>query len=229
MIQQVISKRISIFFALIFYTCSGFLLFWLTTAKTSEQHTFSKPTVWKEIDLVYEKTYPYKCNKKHINIPDCLCKSTANRLNAPSVLNCKEHAKLLRPERYVLTWQQEENLNGFVPLTIPEFNIDHAHASIVSIRPCSRKQIPVMRRGSRPVTGLFIRHALNVRKYIFTNLQTGQPSTINATPEHRFYVKNLQAFIPVTEIAGTDELTTDTGESIQLSCHENRQKYCGEP
>ena len=178
---------------------------------------------------MYEKTYPYKCSKKHIHIPDCLCKSTANRLNASSVLNCKEHVKLLRPERYVLNWQREKHLNGFVSLTIPEFGIDHAHASIVSIRACSRKQIPVMSEGSRPVTGLFVRHALNVRKYTFTNLQTGQPGTINATPEHRFYVKNLQTFIPVAEIAGTDKLITDTGESVQLSCRENSQKYCGEP
>ena len=228
MAQQIMLKVTSLFFTFIFYLCNSFLLFWLATAEASRQPVCSRSVVWKEIDLVYEKTYPYKCNQKHIHIPGCLCKSIAGQLNTLSVLNCKEHAKLLRPERSVLTWQREESLNGFVSLNIPELGIDHAHARIVSIR-LGRRQTQVMRDGSQPVTGLFIRHVFDVRKYTFTNLQTGQPGTINATPEHRFYVKNLQTFVPVAEIAGTDKLITDTGGSVQLSCHRDRQKHCGRP
>ena len=99
---------------------------------------------------------------------------------------------------------------------------------IISIKPVAmNSQKPLTGKGRNIVTGLFVQHAVNVRKYTFKEVTTGKTGTINATANHPLYVKNRSAFIPIEKVTGSDNLITETGQSVKLICQENRKDHCG--
>ena len=117
-------------------------------------------------------------------------------------------------------------MHGFILLDMPEMGIHHIKAHIIAVKIASKfndNNIAYLvnnhikhSNSVRSVTGVFIRHVTSVRKYLLKNSRTGRISAVNATPEHRFYVSNRQAFIPIAEVSLSDRLITDTGEVVRI-------------
>ena len=183
----------------------------------------------QEIDLVYYKVFPIYKFLKHTDIPDCTVKPETVSLrqkNHDSVLICREQVNLLREKETVALWQKENKLHGFILLDMPEMGIHHIKAHITAVKSVLKfndnniaysVNNHIKHSDSvRPITGVFIRHVTSVRKYLLKNSRTGRISAVNATPEHRFYVSNRQAFIPIAEVSLSDRLITDTGEEVRI-------------
>ena len=136
-------------------------------------------------------------------------------------------------------WKKENRLHGFILLDMPEIGLYHIKAHVVAVKSAlkfngSNAAYSINNHinagdSMRPVTGVSIRHAINVRKYLLKRSRTGRISTVNVTPEHRFYVSNRQAFIPIAEVLPSDKLITDTGEEVRIVAdskgRKGRQQY----
>ena len=183
----------------------------------------------QEIDLVYYKVFPLHKFLKHTDVPDCTVKPETVSLRQKShhsALICKEQVHLLREKETVALWQKENKLHGFILLDMPEMGIHHIKAHITAVKSVLKfndNNIAYLVNNHikhsdsvRPITGVFIRHVTSVRKYLLKNSRTGRISAVNATPEHRFYVSNRQAFIPIAEVSLSDRLITDTGEEVRI-------------
>ena len=184
-------------------------------------------TEQQEVDLVYYRVLSVH-KSKHADIADCTVKSERDGLQhkSSSVLICKERVSLLRGKKTVTLWQKENRLHGFILLDMPEMGIHHVKAHIIAVKTASEfNGINISYSTGnhvqpadsvRPVTGVFIRHVTNVSQYVLQSIKTGRISTVNATPEHRFYVSNRQAFIPISEVSLSDRLITDAGDKIRM-------------
>ena len=194
----------------------------------------------QEVDLIYYRVFPVHKFLKYTDITDCTLKSEKGGLrreNHHSVLICKEQVNLLREKKTVALWQKENRLHGFILLDMPEMGIHHIKVHITAVKSASKfndnniaysVNNPIKHSNSvRSVTGVFIRHVTSVRKYLLKNSRTGRISAVNATPEHRFYVSNRQAFIPIAEVSLSDRLITDTGEEVRIIAGCQRQKKAG--
>ena len=182
----------------------------------------------QEVDLIYYKFFPLSRALQKTSIKGCTVKFEAGSLQQKnrSVLICKEQVNLLREKETAALWKKENRLHGFILLDMPEIGIYHVKTYIIAIKSVSKfndsniaysinddfKSADSM----RPVTGVFIRHVTNVRKYLLKNSRTGRISAVNATPEHRFYVSNRQAFIPIAEVSMSDKLITDAGDEVRM-------------
>ena len=78
-----------------------------------------------------------------------------------------------------------------------------------------------------PVTGIFITHAPKVEKYSFRHIGTGRISTIKATPDHPFYVRNSNSFIPVARLSPASNLLNNRNEKVKIICPTDQKKNCG--
>jgi hypothetical protein len=162
------------------------------------------PKTWKEVDLSYSDT-----------------------------INGKEYPaeiKLLRP----ITWLKERGIDkvgNIAIFSIPEFGVERVKAKVTDIQPIKldTSKINLLDQKSRPVIGTFKRYAQVVNTYTFKDLSTGKISTINATPNHPFYVKNKNRFIPIEDIETTDELVSKkkTGKQVRLLCAKGKFDHCG--
>ncbi len=184
------------------------------------------PQTWEEVDFVYYHDFPCKVTCIDKIIPDC---RKANNDRGKVVLRCTEHMNLLRPKTMVRQWQQEQKKQGRVSVTIKEFGVNNVHGYITAIKPTivNTSHLDINRSHQSPAISFFGRHVLKVRTYQFKDVNTEQIISISATPEHRFYVKNYNAFVPIQDLSPKDNLISATGHQIHLLCKGNRNSHCG--
>ena len=184
------------------------------------------PQTWEEVDFVYYHDFPCKVTCIDKIIPGC---RKANGDRGKVVLRCTEHMNLLRPKTMVRQWQQEQKKQGRVSVTIKEFGVNNVHGYITAIKPTTvnTTHLDINRSHQSPAISFFGRHVLKVRTYQFKDVNTEQIISISATPEHRFYVKNYNAFVPIQDLSPKDNLISATGHQIHLLCKGNRNSHCG--
>ncbi len=184
------------------------------------------PQTWEEVDFVYYHDFPCKATCIDKIIPGC---RKANNDRGKVVLRCTEHMNLLRPKTMVSQWQQEQKKQGRVSLTIKEFGVNNVHGYITTIKPTTvnTSHLDINRSHQSPAISFFGRHVLKVRTYQFKDFNTEKISYVSATPEHRFYVKNYNAFVPIQNLSPKDNLISATGHQIHLLCKGNRNSHCG--
>ncbi len=184
------------------------------------------PKTWEEVDFVYYHDFPCKATCIDKIIPGC---RKANNDRGKVVLRCTEHMNLLRPKTMVRQWQQEQKKQGRVSVTIKEFGVNNVHGYITAIKPTTvnTTHLDINRSHQSPAISLFGRHVLKVRTYQFKDFNTKKISYVSATPEHRVYVKNYNAFVPIQDLSPKENLISATGHLIHLLCKGNRNSHCG--
>ena len=192
---------------IIFFITSLFSSLWSLAAPV--------PEVWKSIDIVYHIDFPRRKIDETATVQGC------HRFflhSGSAVLRCEENISLLRPLHIIKAWQRQQSKVGFFSLTINEFNIKNVHGYIKKIKSISLDTFPVHGQKTEfmTVTGRFIRHVNDVRKYHFRNRATGRISSIWSTPNHPFYVKNRGGFIPIEAISAEDEMVQRDGQVVKL-------------
>ncbi len=184
------------------------------------------PQTWEEVDFVYYHDFPCKVTCIDKIIPGC---RKANSDRGKVVLRCTEHMNLLRPKTMVRQWLQEQKKQGQVSVTIKEFGVNNVHGYITGIKPTTvnTTHLDINKSHQSPTISLFGRHVLKVRTYQFKDFNTEKISHVSATPEHRFYVENKNAFVPIQDLSPKDNLISATGHQIHLLCKGNRNSHCG--
>ncbi len=184
------------------------------------------PKTWEEVDFVYYHDFPCKATCIDKIIPGC---RKANNDRGKAVLRCTEHMNLLRPKTMVRQWQQEQKKQGRVSVTIKEFGVYNVHGYITAIKPTTvnTTHLDINRSHQSPAISFFSRHVLKVRTYQFKDFNTEKISRVSATPEHSFYVKNYNAFVPIQDLSPKDNLISATGHQVHLFCKGNRNSHCG--
>ena len=200
-------------------------------AAIAKQNIFKKDIELRMITVVYYKNFPYKKAYDKDLIPDCK-KIYTNK----SILRCKEYIQLMRPATLIKTWQRTQKEIGYLPITLPEFNIFNEAGKIVSIIPAatySKHFLSKTNSTGHMVTGKFIRHSDKVGHYMFTTGKDSAIDNVNATDNHLFYVKNKNKFIPVSKIQPTDSLINKEGKTVHLkhvtNCKNKDEKLTGKP
>ncbi len=184
------------------------------------------PKTWEEVDFVYYHDFPCKATCVDKIIPGC---RKANNDSGKVVLRCTEQMNLLRPKTMVSQWLQEQKKQGRVSVTIKEFGVNNVHGYITAIKPTTvnTTHLDINRSHQSPAISFFGRHVLKVRTYQFKDVNTEQISSISATPEHRFYVEDYNAFVPIQDLSPKDNLISATGHQIHLLCKGNKNSHCG--
>ena len=190
---------------------------------------------WSKIEMVYYRYFPDADTHHYRSAGECtllykLIKK--DRLKTPDVLRCREHIKLLMLTPAIKTWKQDKKQQSYINLHNREITGNYKSkttaAHIISIKPFAvNSQNLLTDKGRNMVTGLFIQHAVNVRRYTFKDVATGKTGTVNATANHPFYVKNRSTFIPIEKVTDSDNLITETGQSVKLTCSGSRKDHCG--
>ena len=188
---------------------------------------------WEKVVLVYFHDFPHQ-HKNLPGSPDCFFVpdlSAASYSVGKSIWRCRERISLLRPDTFINRWKREQDINGAVDFSLPCSGINHVAAYIESVSSIEHNTLPVSSdsAGSEVVTGIFLRHSMNVRTYTFESIATGQLSKINATPEHRFYVKNRHAWIPLYKIEAGMIMTDKHNQPVRLLCSNDQRGHCGVP
>ena len=194
-------------------------------------------SLWKEVDIVYNKDFPYQKKYDQQNIKGCMktyiSSETNDAVNVKKnrpVLRCLEHIRLLRDEKTICRWMHTQHEKHFFPLTLQAFGIIKVHARINSIHSVkmNNKRDLLQNKKTKIVTGVFERHEINIKKYTFKNITTGEVTVVNATPDHPVYVTNRATFIPIDLLLATDLVLNSTGRKVRLICSQNRTEHCGE-
>ena len=147
------------------------------------------------------------------------------------IVRCQEHLVLLRPEKTVKAWLSMQKQQGYMRLDMAEYNLNNIHAYITSVVNKPLADMTAKKKYSKAgqITGLFIRHAINVKQYTFKNKKTGQISYVNATPSHQFFMENKKTFRSISQFSDKDTLLSHNGDTLMLLCNGNRHNHCGEP
>ena len=193
---------------------SLFFTFISIHAAIAGQNTVKKYINSSMITIAYHKNFPYKKSYDKNLIPGCKKIYT----NKP-LLYCKEYVQLMRPVTLIKKWQDTQKKIGYLPITLPEFNIFNVAGEIISIIPAatySKYLLSETNSTGHMVTGKFIRHSDKVGRYVFVTGKDSVIDKINATDNHLFYVKNRDKFIPVSKIQPTDSLINKDGKTVHL-------------
>ena len=191
-----------------------FIYITFTHAAIAGQNTFKKYINSSMITIVYHKNFPYKKAYGKNLITGCK-KIYTNR----PILHCREYIQLMRPVTLIKKWQDTQKKIGYLPITLPEFNIFNEAGKIISISSAatySKYLLSETNSTGHMVTGKFIRHSDKVGHYIFTTGKDSVIDNINATDNHLFYVRNRNKFIPIGKIRSTDLLINEEGKTIYL-------------
>ena len=192
-----------------------------STAQSKNNNRSAIPDTWQKIVMAYYHDFPCKERCQQEGVTGCL--RTRNRMDKWT-LRCQEQVNLLRPGKVVSIWQQVEKKKGYVTLKIPEFSLKNVHARIIATDQIHENHFSANYAGH--ISGIFKRHIMTVNKYAFKNMKTGSISLMNVTPTHRFYVKNKNSFIPVSQITTADTLINSMGKQIKLVCLNKDEKDC---
>ena len=164
--------------------------------------TLTPAARWEEIHILwYNKFNPKKPNKAIL-------------------LRQKNYAYKhgLVPNHYNNTWTGIHGLNT-------------KKVFISSVKPLSTvRNLALQQTGknSNRVTGIYIHDSNNVKTWKFVNGK-GYITTIHATSNHPFYVKNIGEFLPLQQITPNMELTDDHQHTLHLICASREHKKCGYP
>ena len=179
-------------------------------AGVTEVSVFSSPSELKVVDIIFYHDFLSDQVELADNDNDCF-KLPDNH----SITRCKEYAHLLRPVAVTEKWQEQQRRQGYFLLTDTEAGIREVHAHLIRMHDSAVKAVHATHQAGR-VTGRIIRYSPAVKTYTFYDLNTHIRSKINATPEHRFYVVNKRAFIPLSKITSEDQLVNESGKSVKL-------------
>ena len=92
----------------------------------------NKTDGWKEIDLVYEKTFSHNLSNDNKTIAGCV---KAYNTAGKTLFRCKEHIILLRQGKVIKHWLEEQQQAGYINLTIKEFGLINTRAYISAVKP----------------------------------------------------------------------------------------------
>ena len=202
---------------------------------TQNDHASVNTTGLLKVNIVYYRDFPYKKNYANQPFKNCITLSKAG------IIRCKEQVSLLRPAKIVKGWLHTRNKKGYLPFALKKYGITtvKAHitevmpvgirpAGITSVKPAHKnKNSNMLTSPYAPVTGIFIRHALDVSQYTFKNLITKVVFFVTATPDHPVYAVNRQAFIGISQLSPEDTLLSAGGEKIELVCSGSVKGGCG--
>ena len=170
----------------------------------------------KKINLIYYDKFPYKKNYNEIKTPECIRITASKQKKTSDFLLCREYITLLRPASVIKLWQHQQRIKGYLLFSMREFGITNVHAHITGVN----KYTSVIKNNITPdsihVTGKFIRYTPEVNRYTIQDRKTSIISTVNATPNHPFYVKNRYEFIPISKILPSDSLITLSNHPVHL-------------
>ena len=196
-------------------------------------HPFHLATEKMErVAIFYDRVFSYPGAYQSRYIKGCTqLNSVVQKIISISVMQCRSYIYLLRPSRLVRYWQRTEALKGYFPLTVQEFGIIGVHGHVKAVKPApeSFNMYHANNKTFSVVSGVFLTWAPVIKRYLFKDLQTGLTAGVNATPNHRFYVKNKHAFIAIDTVSSADELITSSGHKVKLLCSPGRQSRCGDP
>ena len=187
---------------------------------------------WKKVTLVYFRDFPYQ---QYWNVQPpfkCFFSLSAGSVIRP-VWRCRERIGLLRPATLVNHWKQEQDSEGVFDFSLPGSGIYHVAAHIESVSSAEENMAARLHTvasnsvNTGIVTGIFLRHSMNVRTYTFQSLTTGRLNKINATPEHPFYVTNLHTWMSLYKITPSMLLTDNHNNPVMLRCRGHQQYHCG--
>ena len=199
------------------------------------------PEALKKIDIVYYIYFPWY-KKYNINkIKNCRVLLHDSGFDGSyfhdvdfhgsehAVLQCREDISLLRPLHTIKAWQREQSKTGFLTLTMNEFGVKNIHGYIKAIKSAPSNLFSAHGGNVKAgvVTGRFVRHVADVRKYQFKNKATGQITWLWSTPNHPFYVKNRGGFISVEAISSEDEMLQKDGQIMKMICSTPHGTSCG--
>lgn len=142
----------------------------------------------------------------------------------PFNLNIPNKAKLLRPIEYAK--QHGLVLHGHVKMNLSEFGVPNANVIVAAVKPLAALSKTIS--GAKPVIGFFVHQTNNVRTYRFKNNKRNT-SIIHATPNHPFYVKNLNAYIRIDHVTEKMELEGKRGQLVHIICPRFKAQHCGIP
>ena len=189
---------------------------------------------WKKVILIYFRDFPYQ-QRWSVQPPfKCFFSLSAGSVIQP-VWRCRERIGLLRPATLVNHWKQEQNSKGVFYFSLPGSGIYHVAAHIESVSSVTTDMAVRLSKSVSDaintdiVTGVFLRHSMDVRTYTFQSLTTGRLNKINATPEHPFYVTNLHTWMPLYKITPSMLLTDNHNNPVMLRCPGHQQYHCGVP
>ena len=174
----------------------------ITLSPDKKKSALAPATQWEEIHILWYNRFNPKKPDKAI------------------LLRQKNYAYKhgLIPDHYNNTW------TGIRGLNIKKVFIS-------SVKPLSAvRNLALQQTGknSNRVTGIYIHDSNNVKTWKFVN-RKGSITTINATPNHPFYVKNIGEFLPLQQITPGMELTDDHQHTLHLICASKKHKKCGYP
>ena len=198
-------------------------------------HTPVNTTGLLKADIVYYRDFPYKKSYANQQLKNCITLRGAGRVY------CKEQVSLLRPAKMVKSWLHTQNKKGYLPFVLKKYGITGVKAHITEVMPAGIRPAkitsakPAHKNKNRgmlispyvPVTGIFIRHVLDVSQYTFKNLKTKVTFFVKATPNHPVYAVNKRAFIGISQLSSEDTLLSARGEKIKLVCPDNVKSGCG--
>ena len=193
-----------------------FLLIYLPSPPVAKEPYGNKKNIADSLRMKLTLTYQHDffCSKKcQKNTIENCSKVTGQ----PYRLMCLETVKLIRPKILADQWNKEQYQHGYIDLTIKEFGIEHARAHITSVIPFISGSLKTSsyNKDTELVTGIFKRHLFNVYQYTFKNIDTEKLSSLLATSNHRFYLKNRQVFLAIKNITKKDTLITSDGNSVK--------------
>ena len=211
----------------VFYTIPTSIFVFLLAINTG--HALNKKILdvqknQEKIDLIYYDRFPYKKDYNGIKIPECTRAPARKGQKTGYVLLCKEHIALLRPASVIKLWKHQQRLKGYIPFSMKEFGIINVHAHITGVKEYTQVIKNTITPDSNHVTGKFIRYAPEVNRYTVKDKQTNMTSTVDATPNHPFYVKNKHAFVPISEVLSSDSLVTLSNHEAHL-IHSNSNNF----
>ena len=195
-----------------------------------------------EADFVYYKDFFFQKSDNFISAEGCSLvkrkKSHRRVLADVSVLHCKEQINVLLPRRKISPVRLTEKKQGYILLNFPLHGVNPIKVQLAAVKPAALNKFSdagfsdirfsdVRYEQSSPVTATSVRHVSKVNVWQFKNSKTRVVTTINATPEHRFYVKNRQSYRPLESISTDDQLITADGRSVHLVCPLGRRTHCG--
>jgi len=147
----------------------------------------------------------------------------------PYSKNQPDTAKLLRPINYAKI--HGLRLHGHIHMNLAELGVPNKHVWITAIKPLAIREVYHLNhlpRSEKPVIGLYIHQTKNIHTYTFID-EKKQVSKIHATPNHRFYVKSLHRFLPITDISSSMVLLGKNNQTVRLLCLKNKSIHCGMP
>ena len=178
-----------------------------------------------KVSIFYYRDFPYRHGYLNQQIKGCI------KIPEEGIVRCKELIALIRPGSKVNNWLRIQHEKGYLPLTLKEFGVTKVQGHINKVMPAGFSSFNKQTdgAGSRyvPATGIFMRHALDVKKYTFKNVKTNVIFSVQATREHPVYSVSRQAFVPVSKLLPEDKLLSENGQKIQLLCRQGVKNGCG--